>query len=796
MKRLLLALTLVLFSYAPAKAEVSSPYIVDEKSKVLFGDSSEIIATSTYQGLENYVHDYVEGFLHLSFTYTHAGCCFASYPPALYITSSDPTSTTTLSVKSFYPIYRLISQPTHLSGLYLYDVQFDETGYEVVVKQDEITEIANFHNDIADITQFDWVALANGHPRQSPINDFSMSFAPLPIREIIQISSGTTTPVIVVPGISSTYLIKDNNPNLEAWINAPQMLLSINDSYLDEISLPDSFLITAKSIIRESGGNDFFTGLFRSLDSNGFVENESAYEFPYDWRNGVSDSSSSLKNKIEEVKVKRGVNKVDLIAHSMGGLVVKKYLKDYGGNSVGKFIDIGTPHTGAPKAFKILSYGDDFGASFLFGLVGLNSEKVRSISQNMPSIYELLPSNKYFLEEDSDYRYYVANLSGEVSKYDFSGTKGYLNSIGRNQSLIERADVLHQEIDTLNPANYGVETYNIVGCGTPTIGQFYILDGNVEHPIYNIKMINGDGTVPLKSATSLNASTTYYLKNAIHALMPSANGVKELVAALLTASGTAVDISQYPNLSLNYNGCTIPNGKIVSFHSPIELHVYDQNGNHSGPNAEGEIENNITNISYESVGDNKFVFLPDGQEYSVKGRATGTGSFDIRVQEVIDGEVATTTIFANIPLTMSTQVKFDIGSTLLQQVFLDADKDGIYENNTNFTIQLSGLIEGTGKPVFESAIESKSRRSHKTMATTTEHFEEIVSTTIDVATATKVTSNKAVLSKSPTTLQSYLNATSVKREVTYSNSAFVYKSFGQKFTLYAQKAWSWIKSKL
>ena len=49
----------------------------------------------------------------------------------------------------------------------------------------------------------------------------------------------------------------------------------------------------------------------------------------------------------------------------MGGLVVKKYIMEYGQNSVNKFIDIGTPHLGSPSAFKTLMYGDDLGFDFL-----------------------------------------------------------------------------------------------------------------------------------------------------------------------------------------------------------------------------------------------------------------------------------------------------------------------------------------------------------------------------------------------------------------------------------------------
>ena len=56
------------------------------------------------------------------------------------------------------------------------------------------------------------------------------------------------------------------------------------------------------------------------------------------------------------------------MAHSMGGLVSRQYIKDYGDDSVYKLIMIGTPNHGV--------YGqvDDFCSSFLIFNLGANIE--------------------------------------------------------------------------------------------------------------------------------------------------------------------------------------------------------------------------------------------------------------------------------------------------------------------------------------------------------------------------------------------------------------------------------------
>ena len=71
------------------KAEIALPlYIVDEKPRVHFGDTVQV---GNYVGLENYSTNYVNGYLHMTYTLTHGSGYYASYPPFLYIRSDDPT---------------------------------------------------------------------------------------------------------------------------------------------------------------------------------------------------------------------------------------------------------------------------------------------------------------------------------------------------------------------------------------------------------------------------------------------------------------------------------------------------------------------------------------------------------------------------------------------------------------------------------------------------------------------------------------------------------------------------------
>ncbi len=603
-------------------------------------------------------------------------------------------------------------------------------------------------------------------------------------------------PVIIVPGIISSTLINNDG---EKWPNTVFMALSFDDLYLNDLILnedgEDLTSIQANLIIRNFPGHNFFSGLFNGLVSSGYIEGNDLFEYPYDWRLDIGVSVQKLKERIDEIRSQTGAEAVDIIAHSMGGLLVKKYLADYGGSSVEKFIDIATPHTGAPKAFKILNYGDNFGFE-KFGLDILNTHRTKIISKNMPSVYQLLPSQRYF--DESGLNYYVFNGSNGNSRLTFTQTGDYLKTNGRNGVLIDRAKEFHEEIDNLNPADYGVETYNIVGCGIPTLGQFYILDDSVAHPIYNIKLIDGDGTVPLKSAEAMLASRTYYLRNTVHALMPSTSGIKELVVSLLNSSDEP-NLSGFPNLSLDSSGCGIPNGKIVSFHSPIELHIYDSSNNHVGPNANGDIENNIPGVLYEEIDGNKFAYLPDGVNYVVKGSATNSGSFDVRIQTIVDGEVTSTSIFSDLPLTNRTQAQFDIGSSLPSQIYLDHEDDGIFESSYTVSTTTQGFLESSGKKdsfIVESSNGGGGRGSSSALISN-DVARDVIELVPNLA---SVDTEKVSLFIPANDNQELVVEEEISEptppEIQYESTAIVYKSFTYKIITLLKKFWIWIISRL
>src|SRR3989344_169162 len=178
--------------------------------------------------------------------------------------------------------------------------------------------------------------------------------------------SPTKTPVLIIPGIAGTDLF-DNGEFI--WPDAFRMAGDINDNFLTEHlelnKIGDSMSnIETGEIVRliDPGISafelDVFNALINDLESKGYTFNTNYFTFPYDWRLDLDERKIKLQEQIESIKVTTGFQKVDIVAHSMGGLLTKAYLEQYGNESVNKLIFVGTPHLGAPKAAKVLLEGD------------------------------------------------------------------------------------------------------------------------------------------------------------------------------------------------------------------------------------------------------------------------------------------------------------------------------------------------------------------------------------------------------------------------------------------------------
>ena len=502
------------------------------------------------------------------------------------------------------------------------------------------------------------------------------------------------TPVLIVPGIMGTEMKKGENL---LWANVSEMILDIGDQFMDPLAFnynlsPIDDNVYKNDIIRNPlNVYDYTDSLINEFQNQGYIENPSTgsgqvqtlFTFPYDWRYGVSGKYADggtnvdlLKQKITEIMTQTGSTKVDIVAHSMGGLIVKRYVLDNPIHNIDKAVFVGVPNTGAPKAVKTLLQGDNFGISFL-GVNFLSYAEIKKISENMPGVYDLLPSEKYYNTKGSYVRVVDRGNLGElnvtIKDLNYEETKSFLvDDHGLNSTAVNNGENLNTQIfNDFDLRTAGIDLYSINGCKTPTMSNITETRAiNVfGQNLVDYKLLKwglGDGTVPLESSTNLpiDQSRKYYSLKGEHGKMPSFDGIRQEIVNLLTGSTLSVDDKI---ITEDLSKCKL-DGKTISVFSPVDIFVTDQNGNKLGLAEDKSIINEISNADFQIWGDHKFLYLPtdDGQIYDINLKGTGTGDYTIKSQNIVNSEITETEVFSNLPVTsdLTGQINLNNETTL------------------------------------------------------------------------------------------------------------------------------------
>lgn len=88
-----------------------------------------------------------------------------------------------------------------------------------------------------------------------------------------------------------------------------------------------------------------------SLENSGW----NTIPFYYDWRLDIRDNGIKLSNLINESS--QSNEKINIVGHSMGGLVGRSYVEQYSGGKTNKFLAVGAPNQGSALAYPALING-------------------------------------------------------------------------------------------------------------------------------------------------------------------------------------------------------------------------------------------------------------------------------------------------------------------------------------------------------------------------------------------------------------------------------------------------------
>lgn len=221
------------------------------------------------------------------------------------------------------------------------------------------------------------------------------------------------TPVIVIPGLFGSKL-RNRTTGVEVWPGGWNRILLDDYSDLALKFDPTTFEVRgddleAFDLADVVLGRDFyrpiintlvnFGGYVRATPGTPAIEGERRYYvFAYDWRQDNVEHAKGLDKLIGEIRkdYRDPELRVDIVAHSMGGLVARYYLRFgpvdvldgtpslitlYGTKSVRKLILLGTPNFGAVSALHGYLAGEEI------GLKRMRPE----VLATMPSGYQLFP---------------------------------------------------------------------------------------------------------------------------------------------------------------------------------------------------------------------------------------------------------------------------------------------------------------------------------------------------------------------------------------------------------------------
>ena len=222
-------------------------------------------------------------------------------------------------------------------------------------------------------------------------------------------------PVIFVHGVLGSKL-KDSDTQEDLWPGAVSRLLLHN--YADiayDINPENLEPFPSKAVAYEisdgAAGKDFYGKIVRTLSETGGYKlckigekvnpkRKNYYVFHYDWRQDNVISAGQLADFIEQIRLDYNDPqlKVDIVAHSMGGLITRYYMRygkqdvigdndfdqklnGYGAERVRRVILLGTPNLGSVKTLNLFIQGVD---------IGINQIGTETLA-SMPSLYQLFP---------------------------------------------------------------------------------------------------------------------------------------------------------------------------------------------------------------------------------------------------------------------------------------------------------------------------------------------------------------------------------------------------------------------
>lgn len=583
------------------------------------------------------------------------------------------------------------------------------------------------------------------------------------------IVTGEKYPIIFIPGVMGSNLYSEPNAitgfKARVWL----MLKDLKDKFpigsrIDIIkhpsldvrpSLQDQRSLSVWDPDNEDYGDIDIPLLAREYGAGGTAKaiidrlcNEFApdkgdrpiYFFSYDWRQSNEVSAAKLYELITQLT--SGANapsKVDLVCHSMGGIVASTYFKNHDRNKIGKVITAGTPYEGSPKVYHVATQGIINTASqrqlkelfdkFYTGLAILGVVTTETKTK-FPALVELLPTENYFetgLVQTSTYeltpvitssgtiytrtghslpRFLRHSEFAEICKKQYSiddvpRALNHLSSLRSDSGTYAGYNNLLNYKDSYFAVGVGQKTLNLMDISIPKDSTFSS-SKPYDILIWNVKYGDGDGTVPYYSATishkakELAASGRYAEFRATHGGLIGTEeyGGRECLQWIVSTL-KGVYSSKVSSGKVSYI--------VIRTACPVDVTITRNGESLSSKSDDMTSSASFGRMDIIGSDDIKMFCIDEGSDYNISMQGTGVGrmDYDIRFFDK-DDRLKDERKFEGVHITDKTKITTGTAKAEPTTLKIDTDGDGTpdttYRANPNEIVTISESGEPSYRP--------------------------------------------------------------------------------------------------
>jgi pimeloyl-ACP methyl ester carboxylesterase len=569
-------------------------------------------------------------------------------------------------------------------------------------------------------------------------------------QEVSLTGNGTHMPIVLIPGMMGSQLYtNESGLPFQLWPVSVRLdkLSLFPGEEVGDIYAPD---IIRSVLVVKHVYDELISDL---VDQGGYIEYQLAgdptrltsggchmaqagstptlFVFPYDWRRGNEETATKLADYIDCIgklypdRPDRKL-KVNILAHSMGGLVARRYILDNSPSSVNKLVSIATPWLGAPQSLMAMATGDS-----PLSWLRIFDPVFKHITRSFRGVHQLIPPEAYFklggmplgeegrdLDQDNDpYELYSdTNYFEVIDRTDINvfATNEFKPGKTTKDFHSYSKDNVGAQDDWTND-NTGVKYYQLYGVkskettpATVMAADFLtcFLSSCLSVPSYRLRFTYGDETVPVLSATrqgngknyagnqtqyvftSLNSATDDSVEhlglvrnnlvrhcvrsvfnNSTDGCLPASNslaGQNKLALAATAAS---------PYYYITING----GGSVVS----------DTAGN-STALITGSLYGTVPNVQTYTLGEQvTMIVLPSTTEYGITFQATSR-ALGIEVTLGTGDGVTQAIRYQDVALTSGQAAKLHLTGAGVDNLRVDTNGDGTFPTEISPTINVNG----------------------------------------------------------------------------------------------------------